>query len=415
MVKQKIFAIIFFLVPAVSFCQQKNLRYFTDTAIKINPALYANKNLTLSNSIDSQIIVAANKIQVNGVSNSYYAPVVNGIGYDAAITNGQQLAAMVAITKQIYNKKNLAVQYENLRLQSDSLKIASAITTQDIKKAVTTQYILTYGDQLQINFTNELIRLLSNEETILKTLTQKNVYKQSDYLSFLVTLQQQQLTRSQLIVQYKNDYATLNYLSGITDTSTAIPLSDPGLQYINGFEMDTSVFLRKFVNDSLQLRNLRTGVAVSYRPKVSLSADGGYLSSLVLKPYKNFGTNFGINLTIPIYDGHQRKLQYAKIDLMEQTREKERDYFGQQLDQQIAQLQQQLRELENLKGPIDKQIEYLKTLIGVNGKLLETGDIRITDYILALNNYITSQNLVVQNLVARYEVINQLNYWISNY
>lgn len=100
---------------------------------------------------------------------------------------------------------------------------------------------------------------------------------------------------------------------------------------------------------------------------------------------------------------------------MEQTREKERDYFGQQLDQQIAQLQQQLRELENLKGPIDKQIEYLKTLIGVNGKLLETGDIRITDYILALNNYITSQNLVVQNLVARYEVINQLNYWTSNY
>ena len=30
---------------------------------------------------------------------------------------------------------------------------------------------------------------------------------------------------------------------------------------------------------------------------------------------------------------------------------------------------------------------------------------------LALNNYITSKNLVVQNQIARYHVIHQLNYW----
>ncbi|HVZ95907.1 MAG TPA: TolC family protein [Chitinophagaceae bacterium] len=411
MVRKSLLAVVGCLFYITSFCQQRKIDYFVDTALTINPQLYANKNLILSNSIDSQVIVAANKIQVNGISNSYYAPVVNGIGYDAAITNGQQLQAMVAVTKQIYNKRNLEVQYEGLRLQNDSLQIASAITAQDIKKAVTGQYILTYGDQLQIGFTDKLITLLSHEEGILKTLTRQNVYKQADYLSFLVTLQQQQLIRSQLLLQYKNDYATLNYLAGITDTTTTSTLLDPQLHYTGGFGYDTSVFLKQFTVDSLQLRNLRTGVDVSYRPKVSLYGDGGYLSSLVLKPYKNFGTSFGVNLTIPIYDGHQRQLQYTKIDIMERTRVRQRDYFRQQLAQQVEQLQQQLRELEKLKDPIDRQIEYLKTLINVNGKLLETGDIKIADYVLALNNYITSQNLVVQNLVARYQVINQLNYW----
>jgi hypothetical protein len=47
----------------------------------------------------------------------------------------------------------------------------------------------------------------------------------------------------------------------------------------------------------------------------------------------------------------------------------------------------------------------------VDGKLLETGDIRITDFILALNNYITAKSLAVQNQVARYQVIQQINYW----
>jgi hypothetical protein len=77
-------------------------------------------------------------------------------------------------------------------------------------------------------------------------------------------------------------------------------------------------------------------------------------------------------------------------------------------------LQQQLHELENLADPINKQITYLETLINVNGKLLETGDIRMTDYILALNNYITAKNLLVQNQIAKYQVIQQLNYWNMN-
>lgn len=411
--KNQFLFLIFCLAPAFLYSQNKDLSFFINSTVNNSPQLYEYRNLILSNSIDSQLIIAANRFQVTGSGNAYYAPVFKGYGYDVAITNGQQLSALVALNKQIYNKRNLNLQFQNLQLQRDSLNVSSKITTQDIKKSITAQYITTYGDQLQVDLNNEVIALLSNEESVLKNLTQKNVYKQADYLAFLVTLQQQQLARSQLFVQYKNDYAVLNYLAGIVDT-TATTLAPPDISVAGNFTYDSSAFFLKYKIDSLRLINQRSVIDVGYRPKVNLFADAGYQSTFTILPYKNFGTNFGINLTIPIYDGHQKQLQYTKLNILERTRERQKEYFATQLTQQMEQLQQQLSALESLTVPIDKQIKYLETLISVNGKLLETGDIKITDYVLALNNYITSRSLVVQNSTARYQVINQLNYWNTN-
>jgi len=410
MSKQRFLFLILFLVPAIGFSQAKDLSYYINNSLTNSPQLYEYNNLIASNRVDSELIVAANRFQVTGNSNSYYAPIINGYGYDVAITNGQQLAALVAVNKQIYNKRNLSLQFENLRLQRDSLHVSSAITTQDIRRSVISQYITAYGDQLQLDFNDEVITLLSNEDSILKKLTQNNIYKQADYLSFLVTLQQQQLTRSQLAVQYKNDFALLNYLAGIVDTAT-MRLAEPAITAVTNLVYDSSAFLLKYQIDSLRLLNQKALVNIAYRPKVSLFTDAGYQSTLTIAPYKNFGANIGINLTIPIYDGHQKQLQYTKINIAERTRQRQQEFFTNQLKQQVQQLQQQLTALESLSGPIDKQINYLQTLISVNGKLLETGDIKITDYVLALNNYITSRNLVVQNMIARFHVINQLNYW----
>ena len=408
---RKYLIIIFgFLFPISSFAQNKTLDYFICKSLTNDPRILEIQNLILANRTDSALIVAGNKIQVAGNGNAYYAPVINGYGYDVAITNGQQLSALVALNKQIYNKRNLSLQFKSLQLQNDSLTNYIAISKQDIKKAIITQYILAYSDQLQLDFDDEVISLLTKEEEILKKLTQKNVYKQADYLSFLVTLQQQQLTRNQLYVQYKNNYATLNYLAGVIDTTTET-LAAPGIQVKAVFNNENSPFILNYKIDSLRLENERTIIKYQYRPKVNLFADAGYQSTFILNPYKNFGYNFGINLTVPIYDGHQRKLQYSKLEIRERTRQRQRDFFYNQYRQQILQLQQQLNDLQSLTAPVNKQIEYLEALIKVNGKLLETGDIRITDYVLALNNYITAKNLVVQNKIAQYQVIQQLNYW----
>ena len=408
--KKYLIIILGFFLPLFSVAQNKTLDYFINKSLTNDPRISELQNVILANKTDSALIVAANKIQVTGNGNAYYAPVINGWGYDVAITNGQQLSALVALNKQIYNKRNLSLQFKSLQLQNDSLTNFIAISKQDIKKAIISQYILAYSDQLQLDFNDQLISLLTKEEDILKKLTQKNVYKQADYLSFLVTLQQQQLTRNQLFVQFRNNYATLNYLAGIIDTTTET-LAAPNLQAKRIFYNENSPFILNYKIDSLRLANERAIIKYQYRPKVNLFADAGYQSTFILTPYKNFGYNFGINLTVPIYDGHQRKLQFSRLDIRERTRQQQRDFFYRQYQQQILQLQQQLNDLQSLAQPINKQIQYLETLINVNGKLLETGDIRITDYVLALNNYITAKNLLVQNQIAQYQVIQQLNYW----
>ena len=137
-----------------------------------------------------------------------------------------------------------------------------------------------------------------------------------------------------------------------------------------------------------------------------------YNSSFYYKPYKNIGGSAGFNLIVPIYDGRQKKLQYAKIDLQEKLRQDKQHFFMQQHAQQILQLTQQVNATDRLIEQINKQIKYTETLITVNEKLLATGDIRLTDFILTLNNYFTAKNLLTQNYISRLKIVNQLNYWV---
>ena len=408
--KKRFRFLLILLIPIYSFAQNRNLDYYISKAFTNSPLLNDLRNQVFSNRIDSQILIAANGIQVYGNGNSFYAPIFNGWGYDAAITNGGQLQALITASKNLISKKFLSFQFKNLQIVGDSLNVAAKISEQDLNKTIIAQYITTYGDQLQLDFNDQLINLLSKEEIILKKLTQKNVYKQVDYLSFLVTYQQQKLTRQQLEAQYRNDYATLNYLAGIFDTTTT-SLTEPDLQVIRIFIPDSSIYFLKYKVDSFRLINNKSLVDLNYRPHVTAFADVGYQSSFMETPYKNFGRSFGVNFILPIYDGHQKKLQYSKIAIEERTRTRNREFFQNQYYQQVAQLQQQLSAIESLLPPINAQIKYIETLIEVNGRLLETGDIKMTDYVLALNNYITAKNLVVQNMIARYQIINQLNYW----
>lgn len=67
-----------------------------------------NNNILIAG-IDSSLIVAAGRYRVSANGNAYYAPVARGFGYDKAITNGQQLSALIALNKQLYNKRNLSL------------------------------------------------------------------------------------------------------------------------------------------------------------------------------------------------------------------------------------------------------------------------------------------------------------------
>jgi len=395
---------------SVSIAQTNTLDHYLEVAKNNSPLLKDLRNQVASTKLDSLRLRAGFKPQVNANSGGLYAPVVNGFGYSEAITNEHTLNALVGVSQAILSKNNIGAQYADINLQGQTAGNTAKISTQDLIKSITSQYITAYGDLLQYKFAQEIIELLSKEEQLLKKLTRANVYRQTDYLAFLVTLKQQQLQLLQAKIQYRTDYTTLNYLSGIADT-TVRELAEPKIEQSMLADPGSSVFFMQYKIDSLKLQNQRKLVDLTYKPKISLNADGGYNSDFMGQAYKNFGFSGGFSFTMPIYDGGQKKLQYQKLSLEEETRQGYEAFFKVQYRQQIAQLRQQIADTKGLVAQIDEQIKYTENLIKVDSDLLETGDVKIADLILAINNYLTIKNLRTTTNISQLQLINQLNYF----
>lgn len=388
---------------------EKDLNYFLNQARLSSPVLKDLKSQQKSASVDSLIIKASAKPQITANGAGLYAPIVRGYGYDEVLTNGQSLEAYLQMNYDLLNKKRIDNQLENIKIRSDSIRYAGKMSLYDLNRSITDQYLMAYSSQELRDFNAEVVALLEREEVLLKQLTRSNIYKQSEYLTFLVTLQQQQLAMKQSELQMQNDYATLSYLSGISDTSST-KLAEPKLANI-GIAGERNFFLQKFTVDSLKNENLKQGIDLNYKPKLGIYANSGYNSSLILQPYKNFGASVGFTFSVPIYDGQQRKMQINKLAISSNTISVYRDFFINQQSQQLNLIRQQVAQTDALLVKITQQIKFGKGLIEVDSKLLHTGDLRIADFVIAINNYMAAQNLFRQTTINRLKLINQFNYW----
>ncbi len=390
--------------------QEKNLDYYINSGVQTSPLLKDYQLQVQSNNIDSQRLRANYRPHVNASSTGIYAPVAKGWGYDAAISNLHTYNALVGVSQTLIGKNNINNQYLAIQLQNLGLQNQGKITEQDLKRSIAQQYITVYGDLQQINFNAEIIILLREEQGILKKLAEKGVYKQTDFLSFLVTIEQQELVIKQLRLQYQNDFAMLNYITGLSDTAFTI-LPSPGLIVPELPALQQTVFYQQYQLDSLKIKTNDRQIDFSYRPKVNLFADGGYNSSFAITPYRNFGASAGVSLVVPIYDGRQKKMLHRKNEIAELNRKNYRDFFARQYDQQIAQLMQQIQLTDQLIAQTAIQINYADGLIKAQRQQLVTGDVRITDYIIAIGNYLNAKNIITQNTINKLQLINQLNYW----
>ncbi|MCV9927188.1 TolC family protein [Flavobacterium sp. LS1R49] len=409
--KFKIFFILF-LFCVKSFSQEKDLHYFIEKAQKNSPLLNDYQNQIKSATIDSLVNRATYKPQLSGNLNASYSPIINGYGYDTALTNGQAVSALVGFNQKIIGKNRISSQGESFRLIKDALVLNRKIAIKDLNKAITAQYITASGTAVQIKYYEKLTSLLKEEEVILKKLTQHSIYKQTDYLIFNATVKQQELTALQLKQQYQNDLALLNYLSGETDTNL-VNLKFPDIT-IHPLENKGDIFFQQFKTDSLKVQNANTLIDNNYKPSLSLLGDAGYNSSFAYQAYKNFGVGVGLGLTIPIYDGNQRNLQHQKNEAALETIEGYKTNFERQYTQQLFMLNQKLNQTIETANALHSQLLVAEALIEANKKLLLTGDAQITEYIIALSNLISIQDGIAQNNVSKLQVINEINYWKSN-
>ncbi|MCX6282442.1 MAG: TolC family protein [Bacteroidetes bacterium] len=408
---KRFLAFLLLLISEVTVsAQDHSLDYYINRGVENNPVLMDLSNQIRSNQYDSLITRATYLPQINFNALMMYAPVVNGWGYSDVITNGQQLSGTLNVNQQIFNKKTREINYQKFGLENRSLENSRNLSVGELKKAITAQYLTAYSAIMEAQFQQEILTTLKEEEKVLKIWVQKGTYRQTDYLSVKVEIIQLERNIRNLEFQYRKEFSNLNVICGISDT-TLYRLSLPAIEEMLKRSYESSLFFRKFMIDSLQIQTEKLLIDRKYKPTVSWFSDGGLVNNEPVYLYQNFGISFGMSLSLPVYDGNQRKLNYSKLRVKEETRKNYLDFFRTQYNVQLKQLKDELDNVRSLAVDNAKQVEIVKMLIAQERAELNTGTLTITDYILALKNLVDATHEGVQYQIRAQYILNEINYW----
>jgi len=408
MVKNILITIIFITCIFANVLAQ-SVDDYVSCGLKNSPLLYDFNNQKLAGKLDSLLLLATFKPQVNQLTQAIHYPSGTGWGYDEAITNGGTYSSLVSVIQPLFSRKRISGQLQTIDLLNQTLKLNTKITILDLKKSITSQYLTVYNDFTQNQFNQSVLELLNKEQKTVKALVDNGVYLVTDYMNLQILIRSQSIAISQSLIQLENDLALLNLLCGISEKQE-IKLVKPDLSVQNNYGAENSPVFAQFRIDSLKNRNSRQLIDLNYRPKINIFADGGFNGIAPENVPHNFGASVGVNFSVPIYDGKQRKLQYEKIDLAENTRINYKRYYSSQYKIQFDQLKNQLNLTEHLLGEISNQLTEQERLIELYRIELEKGLVRFLDFITVFNSYTATKITCLVTEVNRLQIINQLNY-----
>ncbi|MCX6232112.1 MAG: TolC family protein [Bacteroidetes bacterium] len=407
--KRSYIVLLLFILFA-GFSKAQSLEFYLSAGLQNSPLLKDLNNQIISNTIDSSIISAANKPQINLTSQAMYTPNGKNWGYDNAITNGGNYSALLTANQALFNRKNKKSEYRNISLSNESLQQNHKINEIDLKKSITAQYLTAYADYKQLQFNSNLLKLLQEEFAMFKPLVEKGIYLQIDYQNLLISINNQKIIIKQNNLQYQNELAVLNYICGISEASNTVELKNPDIRLQNYYSLENSPQMMLYRIDSLKNSNNRALIDINYHPKINAFADIGFNAITPGNIPNNFGNSIGLNFALPIYDGMQRKKQYNKIMLAENTRLNYQEFYKKQYNQQYNQLTEQLKLTDDVIDEVKSQLIEQQKLIDLYKIEIEKGLVRMMDFISAVNNYTATNSTLTQTEMMRLQIINLINY-----
>ncbi|MCC3152292.1 TolC family protein [Hymenobacter sp. BT770] len=386
----------------------RQLDDFLSIARQNSPLLRATANQVRQNSLDSLIRARQNGVQIGGIGSALYYPSVTNskgesvLGYDNAVTNGGNYAALAQATKPILNRFQLQNDYRILASQGQVLRNTGRLTALDLRRSITDQFLTAYAAERQLTFSRSLLGQLRQQDAQLRKLVDAGIFKQTQYLSFYLSVRTQEVTVEQDRLAYRRELGTLRFLAGVADTAL-VALETPSPPSHRPLAGLTAPSQRQYTLDSLRLLLDRQAVDAAYRPKVNAVLDAGLQSSsyLPMALAHSVGFGGGLQLAVPIYDGHQRQLQYQRLELSEQSRRGYRQFLTVQRRQQYEQLEGLIRDSDALLARIREQVRVAEALVGAARQQLATGDVAILDYLNLVTSYRTLQFSLTQAEIDR--------------
>jgi len=399
------------------------LDYFIDQAKKNAPVLRGNVNLHKIGELQNNIIKAQNNaFQVNATSEVLIAPFfnsngkvidvttspsANAYGYDVGITNGGLYSAQLNVTRNLFNQAvtdNLLFQN---KIQNNSIILSSEELTHNLVKNITDAYLIAFQLQLQEDFSKEVLNDLTKRLQVVELLVKRAVLMESDYLLLQLDIENKQLELQQIQNSLKVAISQLYSLCGLP-LGTVESLDAPNILKIE--RSDVFFYQKKFVNDSLQIVANQRVFENQYKPQLTAYANTGLNAVEIPNVYRKFGASTGLRLTIPIYDGKQRKYNAQQSVLKEESVEFYKENSRIQTENNLQSISQQMKALETSMQILESQLKKQLNILEIyKGKLVQ-GQVSIVDYLNVIQNYKLYEYTKLQMQTNHWLLQSQYNY-----
>ncbi|MCG2460378.1 TolC family protein [Flavobacteriaceae bacterium F89] len=398
--KHLVFWVLITISLASLHAQDHTLEYFIARSERNFPNLKNNKNLQKIGEIQRRVILAQHSaFHISASSEVLVAPYFNNngqfmdistnpspdaYGYDVGITNGGLYSAQLNIAKNIFNGNRVDNLLFQNRLKNDSLDLSYKEILHQLNKNVTDTYIMAYQLQSLEDFTKKMKMDLEKRMKVIALLVKKGLLSESDYLLVQLNVDSKTSEIRQIHTDFKATMTQLYNLCGIP-TEPEKRLATPEMEY----QTDASEFFyqKRFKNDSLQVMANRQIFENQYKPIVGIYGNTG-LNAVTLNNLPHyFGLSAGLRLTIPIYDGNQRKYNALQSKLKYESLEEYRKNSKIQLDNNLENILAQIQSLEENLGLLETQLNNQQKILEIFKGKLVYGQVSIIDYLNVLQNY----------------------------
>jgi len=410
---QNIIVFIFisaFYNTAILKAQTKTLDDYLNTALKSSPVLKDYYGQIEQSKLDSAVTVSNYKPQVNLTGQALVAPTYGQYGYDEAVTNGGNYEAIVSVSQLIFPRKEINTNKKLSNIAHQSLSNQAKQTEIQLKKDVTDKYLtICLLEQQQIYF-SESDSFLVHELVLLKNLTERGIYRISDYYELSVEEQSEHTELVKLKLDMVQSFSDLNEACGISDT-THYNLEVPQIEAFKQADYRLSTKFQKYQIDSSQISFQGKLLDAEYNPHLSWYADAGMEASQPNLIYRSFGNSLGLNLSMPIYDGHKKDLKYKSLKISNDIRTNYQNFFVQNYNSHTSMLAKQIEDNRNLLVQLRKEEEQVNNWRKVNEVQLTAGNISITDFLISIRKELDVKNEITQALINQQQLQNEFNYW----
>lgn len=389
--------------------QQRDIVYYLEALKSNHPVIHDFENQARLTELDNMKIKAEYRLpSVFATANLMKAPVINGVGYDEAISNGALYSTLINIEQPILNP-SFKMEIELNNIKANKFRFQGQLSAREMEKEATNQYISCFTVQQHLSSARELRKFLGEQYNTSITLAKSGIIKASDILLLEIELGNEDMNITDLQLQFSKEITVLNSLCGLPDTLEA-KLSPLDIQIIRN-DSTGSNYDYQFTVDSLMAENSLKISGQKYKPQLSAYANLGINAIDPSNIYANRGFSAGIDLKINLFDGHQQKINRQQTQLELESIDNFKRYFTVQRIQSRQNLLNQIGSLRVEMKFAEDQLGKYKTLIAIYHQGLANGDISVLDYLTVLHTYQKTNDAYFNFYQQIQDALNEYNYW----